>query len=170
MSPLSQCMACSPPNTKRVLLQQSSVSKQCLDLHIPMFKERTCCLPMCRTELLIWLCLLQDYFSCSCSCSGLEPPPTKLARRELQDAEHSGFMIHLPHSEDYMGLYLAQLKFKHKTSPSNEPGTELWTWRGEHVQGIHRYLEKPGPCPRGWRMLAEGTADTDNISSYQRKI
>lgn len=77
-----------------------------------------------------------------------------------------------PHtdSRDDMGLYLAQPKCKHKTCPGDESGPEAWTWRGDHAQGTHRHLEKPGPCPRGQWLLAEGMGDTSNISSYQGKI
>lgn len=69
-----------------------------------------------------------------------------------------------------MGLYLAQPKRNAKMSPGGESGPEARTWRDERAQGTHRHLEKPAPCLRGQRLLAEGTGDTGNISSYQRKI
>lgn len=75
-----------------------------------------------------------------------------------------------PHSRDDTGLYLTQPKRNPKMSPGNESGPEAWTWRGERAQGTRRHLEKAAPCPRGQRLLAEGTGDTGNISSYQRKI
>lgn len=162
------------PSTKHVLLQRLGETEHRLYLPTPVppyactCKERTCCLPC------------EQRFSPGSACHLLpsrarSPKPglslTEPSQRELQAAETSRLTVHSPPTQwGGSGVAPGPANVQHKPSPGDESRAEAWTGRGEHAQGTHRHLVRPAPCPRGHWLLAEGTGDTDNISSYMRKI